>query len=444
MKKKVIGLCTLLLVLLLGCCTNSYGYTIDDLVAYAEEVLTYPNVTAYQIKAANNIINRKDWLVSQIGSNYTGWVIHTSSTSSTSSLSLHCWNSTTTVDTSNLVSISPSHFVISFADYRDTSNVNWKTTSNNATFNREQKMYFFGLVETNSTLPDDPNLLLNGYNPSTFEFNLATVRTIPVTYNNVTETFYKFNYSRSVGSWMLGDFTADSGDLVQIKLYRFLNDEYTDFFAGSDKKGDYINNYGLGITYDNHVFVNNAQLYYNQGYKLMIDLNGESVDSYLIYFLPYSSNASSGDLISPDVDTNADLKIIQSIEDLVDPQEVDTVYDEYIDKPSGELLGLLGYDDYNNYYSDYIKSLFTQLQVALDGTEGVSFTFPFMGRNITIYSIDFITPPGILKTFVSSFLVFAFAYFIYCQYMHFFHQLQEANLFAAVDTFSVNDESILM
>lgn len=186
-------------------------------------------------------------------------------------------------------------------------------------------------------------------------------------------------------------------------------------------------------------------MYYEQGYYLTIDLDGENILNYPIYFLPYSSTLVSGDLLSPDIDTNNDLEILQNLQELVNIQNIGTIYDSNFSGDSGDvLLGTLDYKTYDNNYSNYITTTLLSLKDTMLGSGDISFSFNFMGNNMTVHSNDYYVPDGVLKFFVTSFLVFATIYYIYVQVSHFFHKLQEGDFEAALETYTVNDESVLM
>ena len=56
--------------------------------------------------------------------------------------------------------------LLTFADYRHPSLPNWKTYDYNQSFVNKQKLSFFGLVKTESVLPQDNTLFLqNQYTP---------------------------------------------------------------------------------------------------------------------------------------------------------------------------------------------------------------------------------------------------------------------------------------
>lgn len=268
--------------------------------------------------------------------------------------------------------------------------------------------------------------------------------TIEIFYNNMSDTFLKYNLSRSVNQWALGRLDGLDVDLrVDVKLNRYMNSEFTILVGQAQWYGGKTSTYGgLSISSDGVVYIKNDLIYYNQGYYLTIDLEGENVYNFPIYFLPYASTLVSGDLLSPDIDTNSDLEILQNLQDLVNIQNLGAIYDSSFS--SGDIYNTLGYHDYDNIYSEYLKSCFQSLNDTFLLSGDVTIDVNFMGNNLTLRSSNFIVPDGPIKFFCSNFLIFATFYLLYKQFVHFYHKLQEGDYVAANETFSVDDESVLM
>lgn len=143
------------------------GYSFDDLVAYANQIKDNPNVGAYAQRAVLNIIERETWLRQQIDLTCTSYVAMTESSSITATVYLYYWHDDLTVNIPSTVNITPATAtLLSFADYRNTSLPNWKIYNYNQSFLSKQKNSFFGLVKTESVLPQDNTLFLqNQYTP---------------------------------------------------------------------------------------------------------------------------------------------------------------------------------------------------------------------------------------------------------------------------------------
>lgn len=273
--------------------------------------------------------------------------------------------------------------------------------------------------------------------------------TINVFNNGSGESFLKYKLSRSVNSWALGRVDGLTEELkVDARLSFFIPG--TENYTSSIGHAQYYNGLmtssgGLSFTGDGTLYINNSQVYYEQGYNLSLDLDGENIGNYYLYFLPYGSNKVSGDLYSPDLDSNEYLDIVQNLQDLISIINVGEIYDNSFSGDSGDvLLGTLDYKEYDNDYSNYISTTLMSLKETMLGSGDVAFSFNFMGNNMTVHSNDFYVPNGVLKFFVTSFLVFATIYYLYVQVSHFFHKLQEGDFESALETYSVNDESVLM
>lgn len=283
--------------------------------------------------------------------------------------------------------------------------------------------------------------------PASVTFSPYNDGNISVYYNSISDTFLKYNISRSVPSWALGRIEGLSGDIrVDVKLNRYMNSEFTTSVGHAQWYGGQFTSYGgLSIATDGVVYIDNTKLYYNQGYYLTFDLDGENVDNYPLYFLPYASTATSGELLSPEIDTNSDLDILNNLQELVNIQNIGIIYDNSFSGDSGDVLGSLGYNDYsNNYYYTYFSDILGELHDTLLNSGDRSVTFNLMGTTMTLHSSDFTTPNTAIKVFCNAFLTFGIFLYIYKTSLHFFHQLQEGNFNGAVNTLTVDDESVYM
>lgn len=310
----------------------------------------------------------------------------------------------------------------------------------------------FGLLDLSLNTQDEIDhfpwsnwYLNNRYDePVKFTFTPYNDGTINVFYNGSSDSFLRFNLSRSVNQWALGKLDGLSADgKIDLKLNRFMNGEFTTSVGSAQwYSGQKTSFGGLSIADDGVVYIKNDSIYYNQGYNLIFDVDGENVDNYLFYFVPYAYSSSSGDLLSPDIDTNSDLEILQNLQDLVNIQNIGAIYDNSF--ASGEIYNTLGYSDYDNIYSEYLKSCFQSLNDTFSLSGDVSVDVSFLGKNLTLRSSNFVVPDGPIKFFCSSFLVFGTIFYFYKQFSHFYHKLQEGDFEAASETFAVDDESLLM
>lgn len=193
-----------------------------------------------------------------------------------------------------------------------------------------------------------------------------------------------------------------------------------------------------------NVFVSYTQLY-DLEFDVWLDPNTTIIHHFKYKFFPQDSVIENGVIIdSGDTYFNG-LDMSQLIiGNIIDSSEVSNIYNDNFGGPSGDVLSKLGYSEYINTYSTQIYSIFDDFKNCLLGNSNVTFNFTFMGTSMVLNSSDFITPSGPLKTFVSTFLVFGFVMLIFKQYSHFYHKLQEGDQLGAIETISVDDESILM
>ena len=447
MKKKHIGFITLLLVLLLGYCSNTFAYTLSDyyeFIIYLKE----NNITDSRntINVYNNVLSTITKFQNYANSHgfgdrdYTGIFWSYNSGYNTYEINVTTDEFTYYVDgkyTYTSPQISYNYFYNYWGDYYQSYTGYFKGGNDCA-----------GLLvgePTNGTY--GTSILQNMWvRPPSLDLDLYDNGDITIYNDFSSDTFKKYLVSRSFVKWALGKLDLENGMSVDVRLNMFVSSDVTSTVGHAQwYSGNTTYSGGLSIEDDGVIYISNVNVYYNQGYLLTIDLDGENVYNIPVYFLPLGSTLTSGDLFNYEIDTNEYIGLLNNFRELVGIQNISSIYDENFSGDSGDvLLDTLNYSDYDNYYSNRISTMLMSLKETMLGSGDVAYTFNFMGDNMTVHSDDFYVPNGVLKFFVTSFLVFATIYYLYVQASHFFHKLQEGEFEAALDTYSVNDESILM
>lgn len=425
---------SILLVLVVGffcviCCGNVVNaYNIDDLYEYALQLQSQNVGTTEQRRAYTNLINNYNKFKNVTALKNCS-SLYCYSPNSTFVCNIFYWNSPFKVEFNSAQTlVNSSQGGIYQLQY---GNVNDNGYGWNFQYGSNVGFGLLDLSLNTQTEIDNMNwsnwYLNNKYDePLGINFDLHNSGSISVFYNGSSSFFYKFPYSRTVKQWDLGSFDTLTDFNIDVRLNRFLNDTYSVTVAHGQWYNGNKSSSGLVINDDGIVFLDNLKVFYNQGYSLSIDVNGELFDSYPVYFVPYTYSSASGDLLSPDVDTNSDIELLNNIQDLVSLGNIDNTF-ELINGSyfgSGEALWLSGdpwtvsgnfWNDtgyhflanpYSNWLYDYMNSL---LHVLTDNRNEV-ISFSIHGRNYTFNSSDFSVPDGGFKNFISLVLV-SFTFF---------------------------------
>lgn len=449
MKKKIIGLCILLLVLLLGFSINSYAVfdmnIITDHLSKLKQKGLINDVPQTSNSSWNSLVNNSN------NSNLFGYgILITSSNSSEqpNRLIIIDWNST--VNGSGVIN-------------------NYTNSSNNALYNN-WSIYNGFSFSLNGT---------GGYEGS-FKFNLMQFKYAYCTININTRSLV-LSANTEYGATVLGnnlDFTqAGQIDNLTVGTYSDVKGLKVRFSTTSEVLGTIHNlsDFETPIRYSfsnvsddvnaslrqlelrhedyttDRFYIPSRLLYNYNLYVLRIWLDDEEYE-YYYYILPYDSSVVDGQVIpfndlSGD-NVNYDYNLQNSTNDIIENQnalpDTETILNDSLGSTSGELLDKFGYHVYDVQWNNFIYSMFMDIQRVLLSSEDVIFTFPYMNTNITVRSSQFTTPNGPIKTFISAFLVFGFLVLIYQEIAKFYHRIETLNISSALNIHEVNDESIIM
>ena len=284
----------------------------------------------------------------------------------------------------------------------------------------------------------------NVYLNTDLTYNNIKTNTIIVNLDNEQEQFIKADYSQNVSSWRLGYLTNFNDSEV---------DEIYGYFAGIAGKseqgylyssviasfqykagfGTYSNGLTLTDNSDHSIYIDKSRIVYNQAYVLYFNAYTNGVEQEVInqftylYFVPYGSNATSGDAISPDFNSDLDWEFINSIEKIstVASGNIEYIFNSSVsgDFLSGDMFAGFGYggpSDSNQSYG-FIHNLFNGvINTLLDNSSEVTLNINVHGFQKTLYSSDFLVPNNPIKTFVTLFLIAGTIILLFQQFTAFY------------------------
>lgn len=293
-------------------------------------------------------------------------------------------------------------------------------------------------------------------NISTFKFRNSWTGTINVNANGVTESFYKVTQNRSSGKWWkLGDISGYNDYLITAYIGPYVDYDIVDF---TQARSDYISSFNiknsnnLAFVEDKgnnrlSIYVNQYWLLYYQGYKLQLvyrENNSSSSSEINInyYILPYGSNDSSGDLISPNLNNDLDLEFIRSIDELNNVNDIDLennnhFYSFYFsgDNFSGDFLGF-HYNDYDSWgFGNLYRWVLDRIYFFATNFTDITINFGFLGE---INSSQFIFNVPLLTSFLSLFTNAFLIIFTVFFYYKFLKSLSELDI-GSISSFSIDE-----
>lgn len=261
--------------------------------------------------------------------------------------------------------------------------------------------------------------------------------------NGQSESMLRLPFSYSgQNDWTLG-YLSDYKDVYQIHGYFgpmfFVSGElYTEGYQNTFLYDKYYGVNNNNLVFDKssgRISINKNSLLNKQAYNLYLsytlDLTSttEDIGDFNYYAYYYNLSISSGDLMSPDLNSTVDVSIVRALTDYFnfnsgDADSLNYVLDSNIfnfslsgDLFSGDIALKMGYKDYfDNDYSSFIYSIYRNVLTLLseEGTNS-HITFNLRGNTYNIYARDFSVPDGALKSFIRLFLISGYVYLIYLQ-----------------------------
>lgn len=261
--------------------------------------------------------------------------------------------------------------------------------------------------------------------------------------NGQSESMLRLPFSYSgQNDWTLG-YLSDYKDVYQIHGYFgpmvFASGElYTEGYLNTfiyDKYYGVNNNNLIFDKSSGRISINKNSLLNKQAYNLYLSYTldststSEDIGDFNYYAYYYNLSISSGDLMSPDLNSTVDVSIVRALTDYFnfysgDADSLNYVLDSNIfnfslsgDLFSGDIALKMGYKDYfDNDYSSFIYSIYRNVLTLLsdEGTNS-HITLNLRGNTYNIYARDFSVPDGALKSFIRLFLITGYVYLIYLQ-----------------------------
>lgn len=333
-----------------------------------------------------------------------------------------------------------------WASYVD--GVNWLSQYN---FHNNMSNWNSGLLDSNkyniiyayTTIDINTNSLQlsafeeygGNYLSGSFEFNPTTTSGyINITANGVTESFIRRPFSYSVNNTRLG-YISNPDDFYAIEGYLsyFIDisgdSNVLETIAGFTKNQNGIYSNNLFITSQGEITVKTSKLLNMQGvalyfrYKEDVNSSYEYSDEYYYYTYFYGTNPESGDLISPDLNSTADVGLVNALSDFFNtdsgesnvPYIINSVFPsgdvnfsgDFL--PSGDIFGI-PYVSYDNWgLGDFVVWTFKGFANAFTNYEDVTLNAGFLGN---ISTADFKLPQNAASSLIgflaNSFLLIRF------------------------------------
>lgn len=442
----IIGLLAFSIACLFQSC--SYAWTFDDFLYFAESIKGQ-NVNFD--KSINVLINNQNKIRSVIGSiNYSSFVC-TNPNPNGGYAEFHFYLNPLQISYNNGQNIGFT-YTDSNSAYRDNlfsvnynngnvTRTQWQSTSSWSINNA------YGLVDTSNNWTNWGNGYFNNryvepytgpvFSPS----NNGNINVVAP--NGQSESMLRLPFSYSgQNDWTLG-YLSDFKDVYQIHGYFgpmvFVSGElYTEGYQNTflyDKYYGINNNNLIFDKSSGRISINKNSLLNKQAYNLYLSYTldststSEDIGDFNYYAYYYNLSISSGDLMSPDLNSTVDVSIVRALTDYFnfnsgDADSLNYVLDSNIfnfslsgDLFSGDIALKMGYKDYfDNDYSSFIYSIYRNVLTLLseEGTNS-HITFSLRGNTYNIYARDFRVPDGALKSFIRLFLISGYVYLIYLQ-----------------------------
>ena len=247
------------------------------------------------------------------------------------------------------------------------------------------------------------------------EFTVSTFNTttIPIYANGQSENFQKLQFTTQMRLKDLGNITnfsevyAIKGNFGPYVTDDIIDGSQSEFYYnkfGGTQNGSLVFYSDTGL-----VQIRTSKLIPKQGYNLNLayqtEKNGEWTDfaDVNFYALYYGDLSSSGDLVSPDLNSTVDIGFVRALDEFFNPTsgEISEASESIFQNPfgSGEFFGIT-YTDYDDWgFGDFVIGLFEGIYNIFNDFTDVSINFGFLG---TVSSEAFITT-GSVHNFLAIF-----------------------------------------
>lgn len=264
--------------------------------------------------------------------------------------------------------------------------------------------------------------------------------------NGISSTVYNFRtYLGGVPNTTIwGQFSDNFNNfVVQVDLYKFFTLEHDTLIARSYFYNSTFGSGQLKLDSNNNLYCNDNLLEYDTLYGLMIYVYNSYEDFssrqpltsyYYNYYITRPTSAiGTGATINYSGNNNYnDVSNIPNTENNTnDNTEVVGIINNFL---SGDLSSNMGYVQYDDTYYDFLYNMWLDMYDVLISSNDVVLTFNIKDEYYVLRSSQFVTPPSVLKTFMTSFLIFGFFVVMYQQLAGFIHEIQEGNLYIMHDT----------
>lgn len=289
--------------------------------------------------------------------------------------------------------------------------------------------------------------------------------------NGVTEIMTRLPFSYTGNrDWTLG-YLSDYSDVYSIFGYfgpMFVSGDqlWTESYQNIFSYNIYGGTQNGGLIFDSStgkISIKREKLVNMQGYNLLLTYiyrNGESssdIGSFNYYAYFFNLSISSGDLVSPDINSTVDIGMLNALDDYFsyDSGEAFALSSLFSfsgdflsgDFLSGDIYGKIGYNDYfnnNNTFSTTLYSIYHRILGAITELDTSSYIeFVYRGNTYKIYANDFHIPDGILKTFVASFIMFLMAIGIIKRLVVLFKKMAILDFVGISSSFDIDDSNFL-
>ena len=347
----------LVFVLFISLTSVSYAYTIDDVLSYSYQLkdktstsgggtqaydFMYTKLNQYWT-SINNAINSyaSDCSYFIVGCQYA----YSSYNDSGNRVYIHCFTNSPPLTHSNYLSGTNTYEKVNFSTnsnyYKGSLSVranngalNWYSETSNyicADINGNPPKGFFLIADGDysSYVNYNINGLIPPYTGPEFTVSTFNTSTIPVFANGQTENFQKLQFTTQMRLKDLGNITnfsevyAIKGNFGPYVTDDIIDGSQSEFYYnkfGGTQNGTLVFYSDTGL-----VQIRSSKLIPKQGYNLNLayqtEKNGEWTDfaDVNFYALYYGDLSSSGDLVSPDLNSTVDIGFVRALDEFFNP-----------------------------------------------------------------------------------------------------------------------------
>lgn len=399
-------------VLFISLTSVSYAYTLDDLFDYSDQLYNttgiYTNVKKgckvildYETQIRNiynnNNINASSFVVIFTDYGY-GMTSVSLNFSDSPDVTMSIASASSSVNWINYTNIWKKWISLS-NNGSGTYSLTYNSTGTNINNGGSTYSNTYGLVTSSYTGPFYNYNLQNNFIPPYTgpEFTVSTFNTstIPIFANGQTENFKKLQFTTQMRLKDLG-YISNFSEVYAIKGY--FGPYVTDDIIDGSQAEFYYNRFG-GTQNGSLVFyqdtglvqIRTSKLIPKQGYNLNLayqtEKNGEWTDfaDVNFYALYYGDLSSSGDLVSPDLNSTVDVGFVRALDEFFNPTsgEISEASESIFQDPfgSGEFFGIT-YTDYDDWgFGDFVIGLFEGIYNIFNDFTDVSISFGMLRYN---------------------------------------------------------------